>query len=138
MQLCSICQRYIEPYKATYRCGDMETCSQECNIKRLEYIYMIDPSLSFPVKWITNETTFKKTHIELTYTDEQIYRNEPEILRNESCYPEIYHPEIRQNEFLRKEKIKFGRGTRSLKLCTIITFVPISVLLYKTLFSLII
>ena len=132
MKLCSICQRHIEPYKATYRCGDMETCSQVCNIKRLEYIYMIDPSLSFPVKWITNKTSSEKTHIELTYT------HEPEIHRNEACYPEIYHPEIRQNEFLKKKTINFGRRTRSLKLCTIITFVPISVLLYKTLFSLII
>ena len=132
MQLCSICQRHIQPYKATYRCGDMETCSQECNIKRLEYIYMIDPSLSSPVKWMMPNTISAKTYRMHTSL------NEPEIHREEVCYPEIYHPEIRQNEVLRKENVKFGRGTRSLKACVVITFIPISALLYRILFSLII
>jgi len=93
---------------------------------------MIDPSLSSPVKWMMPNTISAKTYRMHTSL------NEPEIHREEVCYPEIYHPEIRQNEVLRKENVKFGRGTRSLKACVVITFIPISALLYRILFSLII
>jgi hypothetical protein len=129
IQLCSVCQRRIEPYKATYRCGDMVTCSQECNAKRLEYIYIIDPNLSSPVKWITSHAIYERTHSETPSTKEY------GACREEACYPETHRPGIFH---LSEEKEKPRRDIPSLKFCALATFVPISILLYKLLFPLVI
>jgi hypothetical protein len=132
IQLCSVCQRQIEPNRATYRCGDMETCSQECNAKRLEHIYIIDPNLSSPVKWITSHAIHERTRSETPNTKEH------DACREEACYPETHRPGIFHTYHLSEEKEKPRRDIPSLKFCALATFVPISVILYKLLFSLVI
>ena len=132
MQTCSICRRHIEPNRVTYRCGDVDTCSPECNVKRLEHLHIIDPTLSSPVKWITSHVSPTGARGEVPNTKVL------GMCREEAFYPEIYHPEVRRNEYLSEKKIKFRRSTPNLKLCALATFVPITVLLYKILFSLVI
>jgi hypothetical protein len=123
MQICGICQKHIEQNRVTYRCGDMGTCSPECNVRRLEYLYIIDPNLSSPVEWITSNTIPVRA------------RRESKVCREELCFPETYHPYgTFHKEHFTEEKVKPWRNTPSLKYCALITFVPISVLLYKTLF----
>ena len=129
IQSCSVCQKQIEPYKATYICGDMVTCSQECNAKRLEHIYDIDPNLSSPVKWTTSCSINDRTLIETSNTRRHC------ICSEEACYPETHRPGIFH---LSKEKAKHYRDIPSLKFCAFTIFVPISVLLYKLLFPLLI
>jgi hypothetical protein len=126
-QTCGICQKHIEQNRVTYRCGDMETCSPECNVKRLEYIYIIDPSLSSPVKWKTNNTVLFRE------------RWETKVSREEACSPEMHHPYgTIHSEHFNEEKVKPWRDIPSLKYCALAIFVPISVLLYKILFSVVI
>lgn len=129
IQSCSVCQKQIEPYKATYRCGDMVTCSQECNAKRLEHIYIIDPNLSSPVIWTTSWSIHDRTLSETSNTKGH------GICREEACYPETHRPGIFH---LSEEKAKPRRDIPGLKFCALATFVPISVLLYKLLFSIVI
>ena len=105
------------------------TCSQECNAKRLEHIYIIDPNLSSPVKWITSHAIHERTRSETQST------NEYGPCREEACYPETHRPGIFH---LSEEKVKPHRDVPSLKLCALATFVPITVLLYKILFLLVI
>lgn len=123
MQICGICQKHIEQNRVTYRCGDMGTCSPECNVKRLEYLYIIDPNLSSPVKWEPNNTVPVWA------------RQESRACREEVCCPEIYRPATFHKEYFTEEKVKRRRDMPSIKYCTLITFVPISILLYNTLFN---
>jgi hypothetical protein len=124
MQICGICQKHIEQNRVTYICGDMETCSPECNVKRLEYIYIIDPNLSSPVEWKTKNTIPVRA------------RRESKACREETCSPEMHHPyRTFYNGHFTEEKIKPWRYMPSLKYCTLATFVIMSVLLYKILFN---
>jgi hypothetical protein len=132
MQLCTICQKYIEPNRVSYRCGDMDTCSQECNVKRLECLYVIDPNLSSPVKWIVKSSVPGKTRSVPTNMHKM------EKYRDKECCREEYRHEIYQRKHHATEKIKFRRHIPSSRYYALIAFVSISILLYNVLFLLII
>ena len=132
MQLCSICQKHIEPNRVSYRCGDMDTCSQECNVKRLECLYVIDPNLSSPVKWIVNSSIPGKTRSVPTNM------NRLEKCGDKEFCPEKYQHEIYQEKHHASGKIKFRRRIPGSRYYTLIAFVSISIILYNVLFLLII
>jgi hypothetical protein len=138
MQFCGVCLKDIGSNKALYRCGDMDTCSPECNTKRLESIYIIDPNLSSPTRWITNRT--------FRYDSRDSPKNTTrvEICEEEACFPESYHPEVIHQETRIKlhstEEEKLGAWCRvfRLKRFTCVMIVPITIILCKTLLSIII
>jgi len=142
MHLCSICQKDIKPNKALYRCGDMDTCSPECNTKRLECIYIIDPNLSSPTRWITNRTFRYDSHCSPMNT------SITKTCKEEAYFPESYHPEVNHQETCLRlnltEEEKLSPLYRvfnvfrvfRLKRLTLVMVVPITIILCRTLLSL--
>ena len=140
IQICSMCRRSIEPNKALYRCGDTDTCSPECNIKRLEHICIIDPNLSSPTRWLTNRTFRYDVPVSPTNVKVQ------ESCKEEACSPESHHPESHRPEVLcqevyqeiytQKDGLRSATGMLSLKRLALATSIPISIILCRTLLSL--
>ena len=140
IQVCSMCRRSIEPNKALYRCGDTNTCSPECNIKRLEHICSLDPNLSSPTRWLTNRTFRYDMPVSPTNVKIQMSCNE-ESCSPESHHPEAHHPEVLCQEayqelYAPKDRLRYTTGKLSLKRLAFATSIPISIILCRTLLSL--
>ena len=132
IQVCSMCRRSIEPNKALYRCGDTNTCSPECNIKRLEHICIIDPNLSSPTRWLTNRTFRYDMPVSPTNVKIQMSCKE-ESCSPESHHPEVLCPEVYQELYAHKDGFRYTTGKLSLRRLAFATSIPISIILCRTL-----
>ena len=116
----------------------MDTCSPECNTKRLECIYTIDPTLSSPTRWITNRT------FRYDLYDSPKNAATVEMCEEEACFPESYHPGVTREDTclklrtMEEERVRPWHKMLRLKRFTFVMLVPITIILCKTLLSIII